>query len=75
MDKPIIDVRHVKKIYRMGNERIYALNDVNVSIYPQEICCLLGKSGSGKSTLLNMIAGLEKPTMGEIIFHNNILRQ
>ncbi|MBS4960717.1 MAG: ABC transporter ATP-binding protein [Clostridiales bacterium] len=54
----------------MGNERIYALNDVNVSIYPQEICCLLGKSGSGKSTLLNMIAGLEKPTMGEIIFHN-----
>ena len=52
----------------MGDEGIIALNDVNLSFEREKIYCLLGTSGSGKSTMLNMIAGLEKPTKGEIIF-------
>ena len=50
----------------MGDEKIIALNDINLSIKKEEFMCLLGTSGSGKSTLLNMMAGLEKPTRGEI---------
>lgn len=51
----------------MGVERVVALDDVSLDIYKGEIICFLGKSGSGKSTFLNMVAGLEKPTKGEII--------
>ena len=53
----------------MGDEKIAAVNNVDLTIAQGEICCLLGKSGSGKSTLLNLIAGLEKPTKGTIIFN------
>ncbi|WP_347477046.1 ABC transporter ATP-binding protein [Clostridium sp. Marseille-P299] len=65
--KPIIEVRHVKKIYRMGSERISAVDDVSFEINKGEFCCLLGTSGSGKSTLLNLMAGIEKASAGEII--------
>ena len=64
--RPMIEVKHVRKIYRMGEERIVALDDVCLDIYRGEIVCFLGTSGSGKSTFLNMVAGLEKPTRGEI---------
>ncbi len=69
MGQNIIKIKHVKKIYQMGKEVIPAVDDLSLNIRKEEICCLLGKSGSGKSTLLNLIAGLEKPTSGEIIFH------
>ena len=69
MRESIIRIRDVKKIYQMGSEQIHAIDGVSMNIYQGEVCCLLGKSGSGKSTLLNLIAGLEKPTEGKIIFH------
>ena len=53
----------------MGDERIVALNDVTLDFEREKIYCLLGVSGSGKSTLLNLVAGLERPTKGEIIFN------
>ncbi|MDD3394699.1 MAG: ABC transporter ATP-binding protein [Clostridia bacterium] len=53
----------------MGKEQIQALDGISLNIRQGEVCCLLGKSGSGKSTLLNLIAGLEKPSTGEIIFN------
>jgi putative ABC transport system ATP-binding protein len=57
---------NVRKVYRMGEEKIIALNNISFSIAKGEFCCLLGTSGSGKSTLLNLMAGLEKPTRGDI---------
>ena len=55
----------------MGEERVLALDNINLQIGKGEICCLLGTSGSGKSTLLNLMAGLEKPTKGEIKVRNH----
>ena len=68
--KSIIEVKDLKKVYRMGKEKIVALNNINLDIEEGEICCLFGSSGSGKSTLLNMLAGLEKPTKGVIKIKN-----
>lgn len=67
---PIIEVHNLRKVYRMGNEKIVALNHIDLEIEKGEICCLFGTSGSGKSTLLNMLAGLEKPTKGSIKIKN-----
>ncbi|MBP1754003.1 MAG: putative transporter ATP-binding protein [Firmicutes bacterium] len=66
-DDTIIEVKSVKKIYRMGKERISAIDDVSFTIKRGEFCCLYGVSGSGKSTLLNLMAGIEKLTSGQII--------
>lgn len=66
-NKPLISIKNVRKIYKMGEEKIMALDDISLDIYKGEIVCFLGKSGSGKSTFLNMVAGLEKPTKGSII--------
>lgn len=63
---PVIEVTNLRKIYKVGNEKVYALNNVNLEIYPGEVCCIVGQSGSGKSTLLNQLAGLEKPTTGQV---------
>lgn len=63
----VIELKHVRKVYRMGREKICAVNDVSFNIYKGEFCCLLGTSGSGKSTLLNLMAGIEKLTSGQII--------
>jgi len=57
----------VSKIYRIGTEKVVALDNINLEIPKGEICCILGTSGSGKSTLLNLMAGLERPTKGNIV--------
>ena len=62
----VIQVKNLRKVYKIGTEKVVALNQINLTIYKGEICCILGTSGSGKSTLLNMMAGLEKPTKGSI---------
>lgn len=65
--EPIIQVKDLYKIYRLGEEKVRALNGVDFVINRGEFCSIVGTSGSGKSTLLNMLAGLEKPTKGEIV--------
>ncbi|MDF2545268.1 MAG: transporter ATP-binding protein [Anaerosolibacter sp.] len=62
----MVNIQNVRKVYKIGEERVVALNDISLKIHPEEICCFLGTSGSGKSTLLNIMAGLEKPTKGTI---------
>lgn len=61
-----IDVCNLQKFYRLGDETVRALDGVSFRIYEGEFVAIVGTSGSGKSTLLNMLAGLEKPTKGEI---------
>lgn len=63
----IIEVKNLFKLYRVGDSVVRALNGVDFSINEGEFCAIVGTSGSGKSTLLNMLAGLEKPTKGEVI--------
>ena len=67
MREPVIQVKNLYKVFRVGNERVRALNGVDMTIYKGEFCAIVGTSGSGKSTMLNMLAGLEKPTKGEVI--------
>ena len=54
----------------MGDERVIALRNINLTFYEGEICCIFGASGSGKSTLLNLLAGMEKPNRGSILINN-----
>ena len=57
--RPIIQVKNLYKIYRVGETKVYALGGVDFTMYRGEFCAIVGPSGSGKSTLLNMLAGLE----------------
>ncbi len=63
---PVIQVKNLYKVYRVGESKVYALNGISFEMYKGEFCAIVGTSGSGKSTLLNMLAGLEAPTKGEI---------
>ena len=65
--EPVISVKDLYKIYRVGETKVRALNGVSFTIDRGNFCSIVGTSGSGKSTLLNMLAGLEKPTKGEIV--------
>lgn len=65
--KPVIQVKNLYKVYTVGQNKLYALNGIDMAIYKGEFCAIVGTSGSGKSTLLNMLAGLEKPSKGEIV--------
>ena len=64
---PVISVKDLYKIYRVGETKVRALNGVSFTIDRGNFCAIVGASGSGKSTLLNMLAGLERPTKGEIV--------
>lgn len=63
---PVIKVRNLRKVYRLGKEKVVALDNINLEVPAGQICCILGTSGSGKSTFLNQLAGLEKPTKGAV---------
>lgn len=65
--EPIVEVKDAKKIYKVGSEKVVALDGVSFTINKGDFCCLLGSSGSGKSTLLNIMAGIEKITSGEVL--------
>ncbi len=62
-----IRAEHVSRHYQMGSALIRAVDDVSLEVRSREFLALLGSSGSGKSTLLNLLAGLDRPTSGNII--------
>src|SRR6516162_2644836 len=64
--KPIVRVRDVHKFFRRGSEQIDVLNDLNLEVGEGEFLGLMGPSGSGKTTLLNLIAGLDRPSQGDV---------
>lgn len=64
---PLIEIKGLTKKYRLGQEVITALDNVDLTIEEGEFLCILGTSGSGKSTLLHIMAGLEKATRGEVL--------
>lgn len=67
MQEAMIKICGVRKVYRIGTEKVIALDRIDADIQKGEICCIFGTSGSGKSTLLNQLAGMEKPTEGKIV--------
>ena len=60
----MIDLKDITKVYQIGEEKIYALNHVNLHIAPQEFVSVIGPSGSGKSTLMNIIGLLDTADAG-----------
>lgn len=69
----IVRLRHVDKVYRMGEVEVPVLHDVNLDIEQGELTVVVGPSGSGKSTLLNLVGGIDRPTAGEIWFEDRNL--
>jgi putative ABC transport system ATP-binding protein len=63
----VIDLRRVSRIYRRGADEVHALEHVSLHVPPARFVALMGPSGSGKSTLLNILAGLDRPTDGEVV--------
>jgi putative ABC transport system ATP-binding protein len=62
-----VDVRNVTKTYRRDAEELVVLNGLSLQVQEGDYAALMGPSGSGKSTLLNLIAGIDKPTSGDVI--------
>ena len=60
----VFTAKDLSKTYQMGEVKVHALVDVDLTIYRGEFIVLLGPSGSGKSTLLNILGGLDRPSIG-----------
>ena len=67
----VIEVENVTKTFPSDKTKILILDNVNLSILKEEFVCIVGPSGCGKSTLLRMMAGLEKPDSGRILFNGH----
>jgi NitT/TauT family transport system ATP-binding protein len=70
---PILTVRGVSRGFARGSGEVRVLADVDLSLYSGEIVGLLGRSGSGKSTLLRIIAGLIRPSGGDVIYRGQLV--
>lgn len=64
----------VFKVYARGEARVDALHDVSLEVGRGEFCAFVGPSGCGKSTLLHIIAGLDRPTSGDVILNGHPTR-
>jgi ABC-type lipoprotein export system ATPase subunit len=71
MQKQLIELQDVAKIYQTGEIPFTALDQVNLDIRQGEFLGITGKSGAGKTTLLNMISGVSDVSSGKIFFHSN----
>jgi putative ABC transport system ATP-binding protein len=65
---PIIEAVHVSRSYSIGSSEVHAVKDATIRILRGRFITLVGRSGSGKTTLMNMLAGLDHPTSGQVLF-------
>ena len=72
-NKVIIRAHNLNKTYHKSRQQITVLHDINLEIRQGEIVAITGASGSGKSTLLHLLAGLDRPTSGQVIVNNQDL--
>lgn len=75
MSRPIIEIANLVKRYEMGDEEVYALRDVTLTIGTNEYVAIMGPSGSGKSTLMNMLGCLDTPSSGTYFFNGEDVRE
>jgi oligopeptide/dipeptide ABC transporter ATP-binding protein len=68
MSAPLIELRHVYRSFKQGRVQIPVLQDINLSIAPNEILCLVGESGCGKTTTGKIVTGLLNPSEGEVVY-------
>ena len=71
--RPVLSCQDLRKVYRMGEVDVRALDGVDLTLCAGELLVLLGVSGSGKSTLLNILGGLDVPTSGRVFFQDQEL--
>jgi putative ABC transport system ATP-binding protein len=67
MTAPMVDVRKVRKVYRRDSQELTVLDGIDFEVPEGEFVALMGPSGSGKSTLLNLIAGIDRPSAGQVL--------
>jgi ABC-type lipoprotein export system ATPase subunit len=65
---PVLEMKQVKKHYRMGSDVVHALDGVDLAVTPGDFIAIVGPSGSGKSTLMHLLGFLDQPTAGTILF-------
>jgi NitT/TauT family transport system ATP-binding protein len=68
---PFLDVKNLSVVFPDNNGGLHALDDITFEVCPRDFICFLGPSGSGKTTLLRILAGLLKPTSGQVDFIHN----
>ena len=66
MSKTVLDIQSVSRTYGKGNAKVYAINDISLSLKSGQFVLIVGSSGSGKSTLLNIMGMLDRPTSGVV---------
>src|SRR5690625_1346375 len=69
--KPIVRLENVSRSFGQGKKKVDVLKGINLAIEEHQLVALRGRSGSGKTTLLNLIGALDRPTTGEIFFHDS----
>ncbi len=67
-DHPIISAENVTRVYQLAGEEIHAVRNVSLEVPSGVFIAFVGRSGSGKTTLLNLLAGLDTPTSGRVVF-------
>jgi len=66
MAKPVVEIKGLSKVFQRDSFAVSALENIDLLVEEGEFLCLMGPSGSGKTTLLNIIAGIDRPTQGEL---------
>lgn len=72
--KKVIQLNHIEKHYKMGNQIFKALDDININISSNEYVAIIGPSGSGKSTLMNILGCLDTPTSGNYLLMDSLVK-